>query len=140
MKKALAIALALCLSAYGCAGRTPNPVSAYQYGDDKKSCNALRAEIANTESDIQRKLPDADKTGKNVALGVTGFFLIVPLFFMDFSQADQVEVEALRRRYNSLVILSAEKSCGFEFKPIPPFTEPPEVTPEPQKPSEQTGA
>ena len=26
--------LVLCLLAYGCAGRTPNPVQAYQYGDE----------------------------------------------------------------------------------------------------------
>lgn len=119
MKKVLAGVLVICLGSYGCAGRTPNPVSEYQYGDDKKSCNALRAEIANTESDIQRKLPEADKTGSNVALGVAGAFLLVPWFFMDFSKADQVEIEALRRSYNNLVILSSDKSCGFDYKPLP---------------------
>jgi hypothetical protein len=126
MKKALVITLVLCLGAYGCAGRTPNPVSAYQYGDDKKSCNALKAELANIEGEIQSKLPNSDKTGSNVALGVAGVFLLVPWFFMDFSRADQVEIEALRRRYNNLVIMSAEKSCGFDVKPIPEFQKPPE--------------
>jgi hypothetical protein len=126
MKNVLVVTLILCLSAYGCAGRTPNPVQTYQYGDEKRSCNALRAEISNIESDIQRKLPDSDKTGTNVALGVAGAFLLVPWFFMDFSKADQVEIEALRRRYNHLVILSAEKSCGFDFKEIPEFQKPQE--------------
>jgi len=127
MKKALAVLLVVCLGSYGCAGRTPNPVSEYQYGDDKKSCNALKAEIVNTESDIQRKLPEADKTGSNVALGVAGAFLLVPWFFMDFSKADQVEIEALRRRYNTLVILSSEKSCGFDYKPLPEIQKPQET-------------
>lgn len=121
MKKAVVLTLALVMTAYGCAGRTPNPVQSYQYGDDKKSCNTLKAELGSIEADIQRKLPDADQTQKNVALGVAGVFLLVPWFFMDFSKADQVELEALRRRYNNLVLMSAEKSCGFENKEIPAF-------------------
>jgi hypothetical protein len=126
MQKALVVLLITCLGAVGCAGRTPNPVQSYQPGDDQRSCSGLKAELANLEGDIQRKLPDSDKTGTNVALGVAGAFLIVPWFFMDFSKADQVEMEALRRRYNNLVILSAEKKCGFENKEIPAFEKPKE--------------
>ena len=124
MKNILLIVLLVCFGAYGCAGRTPNPVQTYQYGDEKRSCAGLRAELSNLEADIQRKLPDSEKTGSNVALGVAGAFLLVPWFFMDFSKADQVEIEALRRRYNSLVIIAADKSCGFENKPIPEFQAP----------------
>lgn len=124
MRKAAVFGLVVILGAYGCAGRTPNPVQSYQYGDDKKSCSTLKVELGSLESDIQRKLPDVDKTSKNVALGVAGAFFLVPWFFMDFSHADQVEVEALRRRYNNLVLMSAEKSCGFENKEIPAFEKP----------------
>jgi hypothetical protein len=121
---------ALLLSA-ACAGRTPNPVSEYQYGDEKKSCERLRAEISDINSEIATLIPETKKTGKNVALGVAGAFLIVPLFFMDFSQAEQVEVNALRRRHNNLVAISAEKNCGFEDKEIPPFEAPPKKTDKP---------
>ena len=124
MQKLIAVFLVVCLAVAGCAGRTPNPVPSYQPGDEKRSCNGLKAEISNVEADIQRKLPDAEKTGSNVALGVAGAFLLVPWFFMDFSKADQIEIEALRRRYNQLVILSSEKSCGFENKEIPAFDKP----------------
>ena len=104
-----------------CAGRTPNPVSEYQYGDDKKSCERLKAEISDTNAEIARLLPETDKTGENVALGVAGAFLLVPWFFMDFSEAEQVEVNALRKRHNNLVYLAGDKSCGFDNKEIPPF-------------------
>jgi hypothetical protein len=124
MKNALVYLLLVCVVAAGCAGRTPNPVSAYQYGDDKKSCTALKAEIASTEADIQRILPNADKTGSNVALGIAGAFLLVPWFFMDFSKADQTELEAHRRRYNNLIILASEKQCGFDNKPLPEIKKP----------------
>ena len=111
MRRIAALVFALCIGVAGCAGRTPNPVQSYQYGDDKKSCNTLKAEISSLEAEIAAKIPDSNKTGSNVALGVAGVFLIVPWFFMDFSKADQVEVEALRRRYNSLVLIASEKSC-----------------------------
>lgn len=124
MKKSFLMTVIFIFGVYGCAGRTPNPVQTYQYGDEKRTCAGLRAELANLEADIQRKLPDSEKTGSNVALGVAGAFLLVPWFFMDFSKADQVEIEALRRRYNSLVIISADKDCGFENKAIPEFTKP----------------
>ena len=117
MKKSTVV-LAVCVGLSACAGRTPNPVQSYQLGDDRKSCAALKAELANTEADILRKVPEADKTGQNVALGVAGAFFIVPWFFMDLSKADQVELEALRRRYNNLVILASEKECGFDVQPI----------------------
>jgi len=108
-----------------CGGRVANPVPAYQYGDEKKSCKGLEMEIAFIEQEIQRLIPKTEKTGKNVALGITGFFFIVPLFFMDFGKAEQIEINALRRRYNHLVILAEEKECGLEKKQIPDFQQPP---------------
>lgn len=105
----------------GCAGRAANPVMVHQYGDERKSCKALEREISFTEDEIRRLLPQTEKTGKNVVLGVTGFFFLVPLFFMDFSKAEQIEVNALRQRYNHLVILAEEKNCGMEKEQIPEF-------------------
>ncbi len=105
----------------GCAGRAANPVMVHQYGDERKSCKALEREISFTEDGIRRLLPQTEKTGKNVVLGVTGFFFLVPLFFMDFSKAEQIEVNALRQRYNHLVILAEEKNCGMEKEQIPEF-------------------
>lgn len=119
--KAIIFPLILCLGIYGCAGRTPNPVIAQQYGDEKKSCSAIQKELTFIESEIKRMMPESDKTGQNVALGVAGVFLLVPWFFMDFSDADKVEINAYRRRYNQLVILADEKKCGFDYQPIPDF-------------------
>ena len=71
-------------------------------------------------SDIQLKTGQADSTsGTNVALGVVGVILFWPaLFFMDLSKADQVELEALRKRYNALGRIAADKKCGFEIEEI----------------------
>ena len=105
----------------GCAGRAANPVMIRQYGDENRSCLALEREMEFIENEIQRLIPQTDKTAKNVVLGVTGWFLIVPLFFMDLSQAEQMEIDAYRRRYNHLLIIAGDKQCEVERTEIPPF-------------------
>ena len=121
LKQTTALFTVICMLA-ACGGRAANPVMTNQYGDDRKSCKALEMEMNNTQGEIQRLIPDTEKTGKNVALGVAGAFLLVPWFFMDLSQSEQIEVNALRQRYNTLAIIATDKNCGFDTKPIPEFT------------------
>ena len=97
----------------GCAGREAYPVQSFMPGDDKKSCMILKAEMAQIENDIRKKLPKSDKTGGNVLLGAAGCFLIVPWFFMDLKGADKIEMEAFQRRYNALSLLATDKGCSI---------------------------
>lgn len=113
------ISLVVALSA--CAGRPANPVMIQQYGDSNKSCVTLEREMSLVQAEIQRLIPETEKTGTNTALGITGFFFIVPLFFMDLSESEQVEINALRQRYNHLMIIASEKKCGVEGEQIPEF-------------------
>ncbi len=106
-----------------CAGRTGNPVMTSQYGDRQKPCKSLELEIQNIEAEMSRLLPKTDKTAKNVALGVAGWFVIVPWFFMDFKNGEQVEYEAYRQRYNSLAILATEKNCDVKPQTYPSVDE-----------------
>lgn len=75
------------------------------------SCSDILSEMSEVERKIKILVPDSQKTGKNVALGATGLFFIVPLFFMDFSDAEKVEIEALQERYNYLQRLYRSKNC-----------------------------
>jgi len=100
-----------------------------QYGDEKKSCEALEREMTFIQGEIQRLIPKTEKTGKNTALGITGFFFLVPLFFMDLSQAEQMEVDAYRQRYNHLLIIAGDKKCGLDKQEIPDFRKPAETAP-----------
>ena len=105
---------AACLAAIlttGCGGRAPNPVSQYLPGDEQRSCTGLKTEIANNETDIARLIPYEDATGKNVALGVVGVFLIVPWFFMDFKEGEAIELQALRRHNQWLREVAADNDC-----------------------------
>jgi len=119
----------------GCAGRAANPVMVQQYGDQAKSCQALEMDMSFIESEVQRLVPKTEKTGSNVALGVAGAFLLVPWFFMDFSQSEQVEGNAYRQRYNHLAMLAMDKGCATDRKPIPPM--PPAQPSQPQQPEQQ---
>jgi len=112
------IIFALCLISFlsACGGRTPSPVMISQYGDNQKSCRALEFEMTSIQGEIQRLLPQRDKTGQNVALGVAGWFLLVPWFFMDFKNAEATEYEAFRQRYNHLASIAIDKRCSV--KPI----------------------
>ena len=110
----LLISCLLSLSLFGCGGRTANPVAAIKAGDEQLSCSALRVEMSNVEKQVQSLLPKSKKTGKNVALGTAGLFLIVPFFFMDFSGAEQAEIRAYQERYGALQTTYVNKGCGGE--------------------------
>ena len=105
----------------GCAGRPANPVMVYQPDDKMRSCDALERELELIEEDIAQLLPKTDKADKNTQLGVAGIFLLVPFFFMDLSKSEQVEANALTKRYNYLLVIGEENSCGLHRAPIPEF-------------------
>ena len=120
-KDRYAVAL-LVMLAVACAGREPMPVMVYQAGDKDRACEVLANESDSIESAIEKLLTESAKTDEtNTALGVTGVFLLVPLFFMDLSDADRIEVNALRLRYNHLLQVADTKGCHFARVEIPPF-------------------
>ncbi len=96
-----------------CGGKSANPVSQYQPGDEARSCEGLKTEISNNEGEIARLVPYEDATGKNVALGVAGVFFIVPWFFMDFKEGEATELQALRRRNQWLREVASTKDCSI---------------------------
>ena len=121
MRQAIALTL-VCLMFTGCAGRqVANTIPQSQYGDRDMSCRGLEQELSNVQEMIQNKIPQTDKTLKNVLLGTAGWFFIVPFFFMDLSKVEQVELESYRARYNHLQIVAADKDCGSQRKTLPSF-------------------
>ena len=102
----------------GC-GRTAHPVASFQPGDEQKSCSHLTSEMTEINGQIAKLLPQENKTGKNVALGIAGAFLIVPWLFMDFSDAEAVEINAYRTRFNHLVRVYNDKHCGAKISAMP---------------------
>lgn len=117
-----ALSTAAFLSA--CVHSTPNPVPVAQAGDDIMSCMSLENEMA----DMQAQQATSDSKGngqvaKNVGLGVAGAFLLVPLFFMDTSDAHSVEARAAQARYKRLNNLYMDKGCVPPGKGATPTVE-----------------
>lgn len=120
--------LALFFFMTGCGGRTANPVTEYQYGDDNKNCNHLKTELAQINNDIVLKnQAKSNTTAANVGIFVVGLFVWPVWFAMDLKNADGIEVEALQRRYNALVRHSVDKNCGINVQEVK--IEQPKVTP-----------
>lgn len=67
--------------------------------------------MATVESRVAALIPESNKTGKNVGLGIAGLFLIVPFFFMDSGAAEKAEIEAFRARYGELQKTYSQKGC-----------------------------
>lgn len=112
MKKKLICLLSTVVLLSACAGRTPNPIPLHQPGDESLTCNALKLELMNNQSKITNLIPQQNKMGKNIALGVAGAFIIVPWFFMDFSDAERIEIQSYQLRDNWLRTLYTKKKCG----------------------------
>jgi hypothetical protein len=111
MKKLIAAVVATALVT-GCAGSTPNPVASSKMSDQYMDCQGIKAEQAHIDQQISKLVPQSKKGVKNTALAVTGWFLIVPWFFMDFSDAEKVEIKAYQERYLELEKLANNKKCG----------------------------
>jgi len=113
MKEVISSLLAFAVLFAGCAGRTANPIPAYLPGDDTRSCEALKAEIAQLQADMNRLLPKTSKGVTNALWATAGVFLIVPFFFMDLKGAEKIEFEAMRTRHNRLLIIAADRGCDM---------------------------
>jgi hypothetical protein len=101
------LCLPLMIFIVGCGGHEPNPVALHQIGDDNRTCESLRLEIAQNEAIITKKLKkDESKFWTNTAW----FLILTPA--MDLKEAEKTEAEALQQRNDCLKILMAEKGCG----------------------------
>lgn len=112
MNKIFTAVLCVVMVLTGCAGTTPKPVPQYQPGDEQLTCQQIKQEMVDNQTKVADLIPKENKTGKNVVLGVAGAFFLVPLLFMDFSDAEKVEVQAYQLRDNWLRNLANQKHCG----------------------------
>ena len=96
----------------GCASRSPNPIPVAQVGDETKTCDAITNEMQQmVDAKLIAEGDGNTQVGKNVALGITGVFLIVPWFFMDLGNASTVEQRAAQARFQRLQQMAVDKKC-----------------------------
>ena len=120
MKKRVCVCVAFVFFLSGCAGSAPNPVAHYSPADEKRNCKSLKAEIKTNKKEIAKQTTEwTNKTNKNLILGASGIFLVVPWFYMDLKGKEAGETEALERRNAALRRIAAVKGCNA---PLPIVT------------------
>lgn len=97
-----------------CAGRDAQPVQVVRSSDMQLSCVQLDQEQLIIDADARKLAGKTDKTVKNASLAAAGAFLVVPYFFIDLSEAEEIELNALRARYMRLERLKEIKSCSTQ--------------------------
>lgn len=109
--KYISLAAALVVLA-ACAGRAPAPVAVVQPMDDSMNCAAIQAEVAANNQRLSALGSESGaKVAQNVAAGIAGAILILPLFLMDFQGAAGIDERALQARNQYLATL-ARTRCG----------------------------
>jgi hypothetical protein len=113
MKKIISLLLIASIFLTGCASRSPNPIPVAQVGDETKSCDAITNEMQQmVDAKLIAEGDGNTQVGKNVALGITGVFLIVPWFFMDLGNASTIEQRAAQARFQRLQQMAVDKKCS----------------------------
>ena len=106
----------------GCAGRAAHPVQVAQSGDNKKTCKSLRQETKKIRQKVKKMIPAVKKADKKrTLLMLSGGLLIVPWFFLDLSDADKIETNAQRARYNYLVDRGVKRNCHLKIPQMKKF-------------------
>lgn len=111
MHRKLVLILALILSS--CGGRPASPVLTYGVNDEKISCSDISHEERNLRA-LALKLREEDyvRNERNLIIAYTGWLLVfIPYFFLDFSDATDVEGEAAYHRMKRLAELKQKKNC-----------------------------
>ncbi len=97
-------------------GRIASPVSSTILGDKVLPCETISLEIADNNKAISELRGEVKgRRAKNIILGITGFFLIVPLFFMDFGSAAETEIIAFQKRNSALKRLAGSRDCEATY-------------------------
>ena len=121
MKKVMITTLAIVFFITGCGGvmRSADPTIPYRPTDTGMDCQQIENEMAMSRERyaqfVERKHL---KTAQNVAMAATGFFFIVPFFFMDSSSVDDTNLKSEQARYKVLTDMASGTQCEFAIPPI----------------------
>jgi hypothetical protein len=96
-----------------CAGRPAMPVLTFAVNDKNLSCRDIFVEERSLKAlALALREEDYVRNERNIIIAYTGWLLIfIPYFFLDFSDATDVEGEAAYHRMKRLAELKQKKNC-----------------------------
>jgi hypothetical protein len=111
MRRELVIICTLILAS--CAGRPATPVLTFGVNDEKLSCSDIFVEERSLKAlALTLREEDYVRNEHNLIIAYTGWLLVfIPYFFLDFSDATDVEGEAAYHRMKRLSELKQKKNC-----------------------------
>jgi len=91
------------------------PVESFCYGDDRKSCEALQAEITDIEKQVETKRDQHNQIiAANIFITIIGLVIFFPLLFaIDTRSEPLIEIEAFIKRRETLGIIAKDSKCEF---------------------------
>ena len=115
-RKHIALFFVCIFFACSCGGRAANPVSVKRDQDPELTCTQIEYEIYQIRNDITELYSQAAKSRKkSKIIGILS--ILSPLgplanVFSDVRKAEKVEINALQKRHNHIVIIARKKGCG----------------------------
>ena len=99
-----------------CVGRAPQLIPSVQPNDKRLACNQIEAEIIQRQNSLlDLETEKANRQKRNIGMGIAGFFLIIPWFFMDLGTAPETEATAINKRLNTLKRYANTKDCDIAY-------------------------
>ena len=93
--------------ACSCGGRTANPVSVKRDQDPELTCTQIEYEIYQIRNDITELYSQAAKSRKKKrALSMLTIFTPLAYVFSDLRKAEKIEINALQKRHNHIVMIA----------------------------------
>jgi hypothetical protein len=112
-RKHIALFFVCIFFACSCGGRTANPVSVKRDQDSELTCMKIEYEIYQIRNDITELYSQTTKSIKKKSV-VSVLAAINPLLYVlsDLRKAEKIEINALEKRHNHIVMIAKKKGCG----------------------------
>ena len=112
-RKHIALFFVCIFFACSCGGRAANPVSVKRDQDSELTCMKIEYEIYQIRSDITELYSQAAKSRKKKrALSMLTIFTPLAYVFSDLRKAEKIEINALQKRHNHIVMIAQKNGCG----------------------------
>ena len=112
-RKHIALFFVCIFFACSCGGRAANPVSVKRDQDSELTCMKIEYEIYQIRNDITELYSQAAKSRKKKrALSMLTIFTPLAYVFSDLRKAEKIEINALKKRHNHIVMIAKKKGCG----------------------------
>ncbi len=116
LKRFIVIVMVLSFLLSACGGRAAHPIKTVWPDDGTMTCENIRSERGRNNGEIARlRAEKARKIRHNIRMFCT-FFCIIPLFELDFSDAQDIEIDAFKERNRRLDDLALLKKCPTSQK------------------------